>query len=595
MNKSKSAFKYFYSVVGARLFMMLLFSLFVGFLDGIGLTMFLPLIQMASEGASSGNSMDIGNLGSVVTMIESLGITLNVKSILIMISVFFALKGAIKFIEASYKVIVFQFFMKSLRVSNVQLLSNYRYSAFVTSDAGRIQNTLSGEMARVASAFGFYQSALQSATMIIVYMSLAFMTNAQFALLISVGGICSNLIFRTIYLKTTQISRTITSIGHEYHGLLIQMVANFKYLVATGQMKKYSNKLLKSVDDMVFNNKKIGIYNSILLAVREPIIIIVVMLVILIQISLMGKTIGPIILALLFFYRALNFVISLQTQWNSFLNNKGALENLQDFQEELSRFQVKDLGEEFKGLVSTIDIIDGSFSYGQTSILKNIDLTIYKNTTIALVGESGSGKTTLVNIISGLLKFDNGTVKLDGKNIDQIHSSTFQKKIGYITQEPVVFNDSIFNNITMWDQLSQTNLESFWYALRLASLDDFVHSLEKKEHTVLGNSGINLSGGQKQRISIARELYKNIEILIMDEATSALDSETELAIQENIDALKGKYTIFIVAHRLSTIKNADVVVLMDKGQIIANGSYQNLLKTSKKFQRMVTLQELVNS
>src|SRR5690554_3933004 len=136
------------------------------------------------------------------------------------------------------------------------------------------------------------------------------------------------------------------------------------------------------------------------------------------------------------------------------------------------------------------------------------------------------------------------------------------------------------------------NIKRFQFSIKQASLTNFLEELPEKEKTKLGNNGINLSGGQKQRISIARELYKDIDILILDEATSALDSETENAIQESIDALHGKYTILIVAHRLSTIKNADQIVFMDNGLIVAVDTFEKLIQKQERFRKMVELQEL---
>ena len=169
---------------------------------------------------------------------------------------------------------------------------------------------------------------------------------------------------------------------------------------------------------------------------------------------------------------------------------------------------------------------------------------------------------------------------------------SYQKRIGYIAQEPVVFSDTIFNNITFWDSPNEENIKRFQKAIEQASIKKFIEELPEKENTLLGNNGINLSGGQKQRISIARELYKEIDILILDEATSALDSETEREIQENIDKLKGNYTIVIIAHRLSTIKSADVICLMDQGRLSDQGNFDELIIKSDKFKRMVELQEI---
>ena len=197
-----------------------------------------------------------------------------------------------------------------------------------------------------------------------------------------------------------------------------------------------------------------------------------------------------------------------------------------------------------------------------------------------------------MNIISGLLVPDQGNILVDGVSYTDLNITSLQKRIGYITQEPVIFNDTIFNNVTFWSNKTSDNHVAFKGALQKANIHQFVNDLPNKEETKLGNNGSNLSGGQKQRISIARELYKDVDFLFMDEATSALDSETEKQIQSNIESLHGQYTILIIAHRLSTIKNADRVVVLDKGRIQKVGTYDELISESISFKRMVELQEI---
>jgi ABC-type multidrug transport system fused ATPase/permease subunit len=240
-------------------------------------------------------------------------------------------------------------------------------------------------------------------------------------------------------------------------------------------------------------------------------------------------------------------------------------------------------------VIKGFELKELSFSYRNKVILSNINLSLPKNQTYAFVGESGSGKTTLVNLIAGLMPPSGGKILLNGINYSDLDTAQFQKRIGYITQEPIIFNDTIFNNVTLWAEPNGSNLKRFWKALENAAIIDFIQNLESKEETLLGNNGINLSGGQKQRISIARELFKEIDLLILDEATSALDVETELIIQENIEKLKGKLTILIVAHRLSTIKNADQIVLLEKGEIKAIGSFESMMKQSEKFKSSVAM------
>lgn len=424
-------------------------------------------------------------------------------------------------------------------------------------------------------------------------MVFVFLIDWRFALLVCAGGLFTNFVYTRIYKRTKKESSILSKKNSSYHGFIIQYITNFKYLKATGFLARYSQKLKRNIKDIEVTNKKIGILNAQIAGSREPLLIIVVCSVILIQVYTFNGQLASILMSLLLFYRALTALIGFQNYYNNFLANSGSLENMVLFEEELNRGRDKEGSEEINQFEKSIALQNLSFRYNNNvSILKDISLMIKKNQTVAFAGESGSGKTTLVNLICGLIPASQGEILIDNFNILSLNKQSYQARIGYISQEPVIFNDTIFNNITFWAEPSEENKTKFHEAIRKASIHTFVAGLKKKEQTVLGNNGVNLSGGQKQRISIARELYKDIDILILDEATSALDSETEKEIQQNIDELKGKYTILIIAHRLSTIKNADQVYLMERGEIIGNGSFNELIESSERFKRMVELQEI---
>jgi subfamily B ATP-binding cassette protein MsbA len=243
-------------------------------------------------------------------------------------------------------------------------------------------------------------------------------------------------------------------------------------------------------------------------------------------------------------------------------------------------------------LNSSIQLKGVSFSYGDKLILKDIYLDIPKNQTIALIGRSGSGKSTLINLITGILNPDKGELLIDGIPISEIDIAKWRNRIGYITQETIIFNDTIENNITLWDELKNQNVQNYDDAIHQSQLATLMFENEKGKK-IIGDRGIMLSGGQRQRIAIARELYKKPALLILDEATSALDSETERYIQKSIDDLKGKLTIIIVAHRLSTIKHADKVVVFDEGEIVESGSFNELAGIAgSKLNNFVNLQKL---
>lgn len=592
IKKYFSSFAYFYTYLRYRLFIVIGLSILIGTLDGFGLTMFLPLLQMA-DGSTVATGEGLGDLSFIVDGFNSLGIELNIKIALLILFIFFALKGVVIYITSVLKVIINRFFISKLRITLTDLFTHYSFKKFVTSDVGRIQNSLTGEIGRVTNAYQHYSECIQQSVMILVYTIFVFMVDWRFALLVCIGGGITNLLYGSIYKKTKQLSAELTKNNSGYQGLIIQYIANFKYLKATGFLKQYATKLKNKIREIEENSKKIGVLNARVTALREPMLIGVVCLVILVHIFILKGHLASVMISLLFFYRALTALMNLQNRYNSFLGVSGSLDNITKFEKELKQGAEKDGTIEFTRLSHSIEVQNVDFGYDEPNgILKQLNLKINKNQSVAFVGESGSGKTTLVNLISGLLNPNNGQIKIDGTNLNSLRKSSYQSRIGYIAQEPVIFNDTIFNNVTFWAEPTEENKIKFYDAVKRASIFEFIDSLKKKEDTLLGNNGINLSGGQKQRISIARELYKDIDILILDEATSALDSETEKEIQTNIDALKGQYTILIIAHRLSTIKNVDIIYLMDKGKIIGQGTFEQLAENSERFRKMVELQEI---
>lgn len=234
-----------------------------------------------------------------------------------------------------------------------------------------------------------------------------------------------------------------------------------------------------------------------------------------------------------------------------------------------------------------IEMKDVCFFYEntETRALDSVSLTIAKNTTVGFVGSSGAGKSTAVDIILGLLPSTFGKVFVDGMDIhSQLRS--WQRKIGYIPQVIYLCDDTIKSNIAFGEEPTKIDEGKVWEALRLAQLEDFVRSLPLGINTVTGERGIRISGGQRQRIGIARALYHNPEVLVMDEATAALDNETERDFMAALDGLLGGKTIVIIAHRLTTVRRCDKIFFLKEGRLIADGTYDELLKMCPQFQDM---------
>ena len=229
------------------------------------------------------------------------------------------------------------------------------------------------------------------------------------------------------------------------------------------------------------------------------------------------------------------------------------------------------------------------FSYdGKQNVLDNINININKGDFIALVGESGSGKTTFIDLILNFYKVNNGSINIDGININKININSLRKKIGLVSQDNFLFNDSIYNNIGFGNLNS--NDEEIYSAAKRANAFDFINQFTNKFETIVGENGTKLSGGQKQRIAIARTILKNPDILIFDEATSALDSKSENKIQESIQQLSKNKTIIVIAHRLSTIKDANKILFFENGKITGQGPHSKLYNLNKEYKKIYDLQ-----
>lgn len=228
------------------------------------------------------------------------------------------------------------------------------------------------------------------------------------------------------------------------------------------------------------------------------------------------------------------------------------------------------------------------FSYEDKEIFKNLNLHIKQGETVAFVGDSGGGKTTILNLLIGFLQIQGGKILIDGHDLKQIDMRSFREHIAIVTQETILFRGTLKDNITYGKH--DVTKEELDQAVKGANLEEIVQKLEHGLETKISEHGNNLSGGQKQRVSLARAFIRNPDILILDEATSALDSVSEKKIQNSIENLVKNRTTLVVAHRLSTIKNADKIVVIGNGGIIECGNYEELMEKKGKFYEMRTLQ-----
>ncbi len=237
---------------------------------------------------------------------------------------------------------------------------------------------------------------------------------------------------------------------------------------------------------------------------------------------------------------------------------------------------------------SKIEYKNVSFKYDEKYVLKNINLKIEKGKTIALVGQSGSGKSTLVDLLPRFYDIDEGEILIDGINIKDLKIKQLRSLMGNVNQTPVLFNDTVKNNIAFG--MDDVNTDEIKKAAQIANALNFIEETEKSFDTNIGDSGTKLSGGQRQRLSIARAVLKNPPIMILDEATSALDTESEKLVQDALNRLMENHTSIVIAHRLSTIKNADLICVLHEGKIVETGNHTELIAKNGVYKKLHDLQ-----
>jgi ATP-binding cassette, subfamily B, bacterial MsbA len=246
--------------------------------------------------------------------------------------------------------------------------------------------------------------------------------------------------------------------------------------------------------------------------------------------------------------------------------------------------------EQFSTFEKSIEFKNIDFAYGEQKVLHNISFSVPKGKTIALVGQSGSGKTTLTYLLNRFYDTTKGTISIDNHDLKNLKKEDLRKMIGYISQEPILFNDSIRNNILLGKP--NATEEEIIHACKLANAYDFIQEKELGLDENIGDRGNKLSGGQKQRLTIARAIIKDPPILILDEATSALDAESEKVVQDAMNHLMQNRTVIVVAHRLATIKNADNILVLNEGAIVEQGNHEDLYAQNGIYTTLVNIQNI---
>jgi subfamily B ATP-binding cassette protein MsbA len=467
-------------------------------------------------------------------------------------------------------------------------VADYRY--VVQQTTASVQNLISSEVGRATSAFISFSRVIPSVINASLFFAILLLLDYQLTIAIGIAGGVVLLFLRLPTRLTRQVSKQVSEDSIRLGSLLIQSVQSFKYLAATGRFTRFRDHTHEAIHDLAKANERIGALYSLTLALAQPVMVLFLAGIIYWQVIIMGHNFAGLLLMLLYMYRILLELFAAQAQWQDVAAVSAGVVATQEGLIALDKHREPTGAKPVEKLAKGIELRGVTFAYTDTPVLRDITMTIPSRSMIALVGESGGGKSTLVDLLSGLLRPQQGAVLVDGVPLTELDIASWRRLIGFVPQDWVVFDDTIANNISLWDSADGARIEQ---AAKRAHAEEFIRAMPEGYATRIGERGTRLSGGQRQRLAIARELYKQPELLILDEATSALDSESEQLVRQSIDELKGSATIVVIAHRLSTIRHSDMIYVLSKGEIVESGTFDELYaRTDSRFRKMCDLQAL---
>ncbi|TAE61167.1 MAG: ABC transporter ATP-binding protein [Nostocales cyanobacterium] len=490
-----------------------------------------------------------------------------------------------------------------IQISEINLVDNLRKRIFEQlasqsliyfsqKNSGELINTLTNEMERIRQIFGGIAFLTTRSLTLIVYSISLFVLSWQLSIvsillfgLLAVG-------LSTLNKQIRERSFTITKANDHFTARALEFIEGIRTVHAFSTQEFEQQRYNQASGNIVTAWKKVYWISLSVRPLAESLstLILITMICVALVTGLMEVS------TLLTFFFVLFRLVPMTQDLNgaiAFLSTQaGAVENIKDLLKPDDKIYFQNGHLHFGRLNRSIDIIAVNFGYKPNRlVLKDITLTIEKGKMIAFVGASGGGKTTLADLIARFYDPKDGKILIDGVNLQQFEINSLRRKMAIVSQKSFIFNTSIRNNIS-YGTSDATEAEII-EAARLANALEFIKKLPQGLDTIIGTDGVQLSGGQQQRIAIARALVRDPEILILDEPTSALDSITEQVIQELLDKFTIGRTVIVIAHRLSTIAKADKVIVLEQGQIVEQGQYQELLKQRGKFWQYYQVQNEV--
>jgi ABC-type multidrug transport system fused ATPase/permease subunit len=583
--------------IGRRMYIIFVLSALSAFASSFGIALLLPLLRASQT--SGGRPEDMGTAEQwLYDLLAWMGIAESMGGILAFIAVVFVGKGLLLFTQNGYKGYLQAQLLRELKAQLFDAYSGMDHRYYIRKNTGHFINVINGQVSGFFSSFNNLIAFLTKVLTTLAYFAVALAITWKFTALAIGVGLGILFLFKYLNAYVRELSREKSQEMSHLNKLLVQTLQSLKYVVSTNQTTHLRSRIMESIRRLTGYIFRQNVASAFTGAIREPASVLLIVGIISLQVVVFQAPIAPIFVALLLFHRGMQAVIGVQSSWQSVMDKIGSVEMVNDEFNNVLDHQENREGEVLGSLSEGIEFRNVHFAYNDEDgdVLHDINITVPANESIALVGESGAGKSTLVDMMTLMLSPRAGEIRIDGVSHTDVDFNSWRDQIGYVSQETVVFDDTVANNISLWQgdiEEDPALREKVMDAARRAHADHFIRDMPNGYQTVVGDRGVRLSGGQKQRLFVARELFKQPNVLLLDEATSDLDTASEQHIQDSIDALQGEVTVVIIAHRLSTVKNADRVYVLDQGRVIEAGSYHELRsREGGEFREMVEMQSL---
>ena len=584
----------------------ILFSVFYALFSAVAFLSLMPMLEVLFNGVNDIKEKPqlelSNNLGEFIEnwlnfQVSSFAADDNQKAIMFVVGVviiLFFLKNISNYFALFFSTLIRNGVIKNLKKNIYEKIITLPLSYFSKNKKGDLISRMSSDVIEVQNSFLsiieiFIRDPLTIAFTIGAMFIISYKLTLFVIVFIPVSGFIISFIGKTLKRKSLLVQKEqaeLTSITEE----TINGIKIIKSFLAESFFKNKFDKT--NTNFLSFSNKLINRQNiAAPLSEFLGILVIAVLLWYGGQLVLIDMELKP---AAFITYMGLAYGVltpakSISKAFYSLKKGNAAAERVFEIIDSKSEFFDDSNKENLNSFKKCIEFKNVSFKYENATVLNNISLKVNKGEMVAIVGSSGSGKSTLVNLIPRFFDIVSGKILIDDIDINDLSRLKIRSLIGIVSQDSILFNTSIKENIILGDSKGNIN-EKLSESLSIANADEFINELDDQDNYNVGDNGSNLSGGQKQRLAIARAVYSNSPILILDEATSSLDSKSEKLVQDAIDKLMINKTSIVIAHRLSTIQNANKIIVLDKGEIVEQGNHDQLIKNDSYYKKLIALQ-----